>query len=131
MMHDATSHWVKELNTVFMRAIADHGEVSKVPFSMKRVAVSFTGEVLCKEMITEISGIKALEDDTFNNIEAAILRQRNVATGLEKEYQRLHNDLKVCIRYILVIGSERFLQVCVLNKIRQLNYLNYLLFKIF
>ena len=53
---------------------------------MKRVAGSFTGEVLCKEMITEISGIKALKNNTFNNIETAILRQRNVATGPEKEY---------------------------------------------
>ena len=127
MMHDATSHWVKELNTVFMRAIADDRGVSKVPFSMKRVAGSFTGEVLCKEMITEISGIKALEDDAFNNIEAAILRQRNIATGLEKEYQRLHNDLKVCIRYTLVIGSERFLQVYLLNKTTGLSVIEDLL----
>ena len=61
-------------------------------------------------MITERSGIKALKDNAFNNIEAAILRIRNIATGPEKEYRRLHNDFKVCIRYILVIGSERFLQ---------------------
>ena len=115
MMHDATSHWVKELNTVFIRAIADDGEVSKVPFSMKRVPGSFTGEALCKEMITEISGIKALKDNVFNNIEAVILRQRNIATGPEKEYRRLHNDLKVCIRYILVIGSGRLLQVYLIN----------------
>ena len=97
---------------------------------MKRVAGSFTGEALCKEMITEISGIKALKDNAFNNIEAVILQQRNKATDPKKEYRRLHNDLKVCIRYILVIGSERFLQVYLLNKIRQLNYLDYLLLKI-
>ena len=116
MMQNVTSNWVKELNIVFIRAIADNWEVSKVPFSMKRVAGSFTGEALCKEMITEISGIKALKDNTFNKIEAAILPQRNIATSSEKEYQRLHNDLKVCIKYILVIGSERFLQVYLLNE---------------
>ena len=74
------------MNTVFIRAIADDGEVSKVPFSMKRVAGSFTGETLCKEMITKISGIKALKDNAFNNIEAVILQQRNKATGPKKEY---------------------------------------------
>ena len=79
-------------------------------------------------MITEISGMNALKDNTFNNIEVAIFQQRNIATGPEKEYWRLHNDLKVCIRYILVIGSESFLQVYYLNKIRQLDYL---LLKIF
>ena len=73
MTHNATSQWVKELNTAFIRAIADDGKVSKAPFSMKRVAGSFTGEVLCKEMITEISGIKTLKNNVFNNIEAAIL----------------------------------------------------------
>ena len=79
-------------------------------------------------MITEISGMNALKDNTFNNIEVAIFQQRNIATGPEKEYWRLHNDLKVCIRYILVIGSESFSQVYYLNKIRQLVYL---LLKIF
>ena len=64
---------------------------------------------------------KALKDNAFNNIDATILRQRNIATGPEKEYRRLYNDLKVCIRYILVIGSARFLQVYLLNKIRQLD----------
>ena len=72
--------------------------------------------------------MNALKDNTFNNIEVAIFQQRNIATGPEKEYWRLHNDLKVCIRYILVIGSESFSQVYYLNKIRQLDYL---LLKIF
>ena len=63
MMHDAISHWVNELNTVFIRANADDGEVSKVPFSMKRVAGSFTGDALWKQVITDISGIKALKDN--------------------------------------------------------------------
>ena len=56
---------------------------------------------------------------------------KETATGPKKEYRRLHNDLKVCIREILVIGSERFLQVYLLNKIRQLDYLDYLSLKIF
>lgn len=102
---------------------------------MKRVARSSTRVAFCKEMITEISGIKALKDNAFNSIETlietAILQQKYIATGLEKEYQRLHNDLKVCIKYILLIVSERFIQVYLLSKITQLDYLDYQLLKIF
>ena len=29
-VHDATSHWVKELNTVFIRAVDETGEIFKV-----------------------------------------------------------------------------------------------------
>ena len=85
-------------------------------------------------MITEISGIKALKNNAFNSIETlietAILQQKYIATGLEKEYQRLHNDLKVCIKYILLIVRERFIQVYLLSKITQLDYLDYQLLKI-
>ena len=56
---------------------------------------------------------------------------KETATGSEKEYRRLHNHLKVCIREILVIGSERFLQVYLLYKIRQLDYLEKQHFPVF
>ena len=130
-MHDVTTHWVKELNTIFIKAITDDAEILKVPFSMNRVAGSFTGEALYKKVIIEISGIKALKDNPFNNIETAILPQGNIETGPEKEYWRLNNDLKVYIKYILVIGIEGFLEVYLLYKIRHLDYLYYLSLKIF
>ena len=31
-LHDATSHWVKELNTVFLRVVTGDGDIYKVPF---------------------------------------------------------------------------------------------------
>ena len=57
-MHDATSYLVKELNTVFIRAVSDDGEVLKVPFPMKSVPGSLTGEALCNELMTEIQRLK-------------------------------------------------------------------------
>ena len=55
LIHDATLHWVKQLNTAFIRAVEDDGSIVKVPFSMKQVPGSFTGEVLCEEIINVIS----------------------------------------------------------------------------
>ena len=97
MMHDAISHWVNELNTVFIRANADDGEVSKVPFSMKRVAGSFTEDALWKQMITEISGIKALKDN---------------ATAWKVPYYRVFSS-----PYFPAFGlnTERYLSVFSLN----------------
>ena len=46
LIHDATSHWVKEINTIFIRAVFSSGENLQVPFSMKKVPGSFTGEAL-------------------------------------------------------------------------------------
>ena len=44
LLHDATSHWVKELNTVMIRAVRESDcQIFKVPFSFKQVPGSFTG----------------------------------------------------------------------------------------
>ena len=43
-MHDATTHWVKELNTIFIRVVGKDGVIFKVPFSFDRVPGLFTGE---------------------------------------------------------------------------------------
>ena len=32
-IHDATSHWVKELNTVILRAVDGQGNITKVPYN--------------------------------------------------------------------------------------------------
>ena len=36
-IHDTTSHWVKEINTVFLRAVDDKGDIFIVPFDMRQV----------------------------------------------------------------------------------------------
>ena len=67
--HTGIRNW-----TVFKRAIADDKEFSKVSFSMKRVAGSFAGELLLQRNDYRDFRNKALKDNAFNNIEAAILR---------------------------------------------------------
>ena len=50
-IHDAISHWAKEMNTVLLRAVNNEGNVFKVPFDMKQVPGSLIVEVLCEEII--------------------------------------------------------------------------------
>ena len=61
LLHDATTSFVKEINTVFLRAIANEGGIFKVPFSMKQVPGSFTGEALCEELVKYISSIRPVK----------------------------------------------------------------------
>ena len=61
-------HWVKELNTVFLRVVNEKGEVFKVPLSMKKVSGSFSGEALWTELIKEICSIKKLQGNASENI---------------------------------------------------------------
>ena len=63
LLHDATTSFVKEINTVFMQAVANEGGIFKVPFSMKQVPGSFTGEALCKELVKEISSIRPMKNN--------------------------------------------------------------------
>ena len=67
MMHDATTHWVKELNTVMLRVISPELDVVKVPFSFKSVR-ALTGEVLCDEIIEAISSIKKVNGNAYMKI---------------------------------------------------------------
>ena len=60
-IHDVTSHWVKEINTVFVRAADDIGNIYKVPFEMKQVPGSLTGEVLCDEIVKQVSRLKKVK----------------------------------------------------------------------
>ena len=59
--HDATSHWVKEINTVFIRAVDGSGNIHKVPFEMEQVPGSLTGEVLCETIIKQLSKVNPPE----------------------------------------------------------------------
>ena len=60
-IHDATSHWVKEINTVFIRAVDGSGNIHKVPFDMNQVPGSLTGEVLCEEIMDQMSNVKKVK----------------------------------------------------------------------
>ena len=72
-IHDATSHWVKEINTVFLRAVDDNGNIFKVPFDMNQVAGSLTGEVLCEEIINQISQVKTVKNNAASAISETLL----------------------------------------------------------
>ena len=72
LLHDATTSFVKEINTVFLRAVANEGGIFKVPFSMKQVPGSFTGEALCGELVKEISSIRPVKNNAIVTIRGAI-----------------------------------------------------------
>lgn len=95
LVHDATSHWVKEINTVIIRVVADDGEIFKVPFSMKKVPGSFTGEALCEELIDEISSIKVMKFDSAATKVPKVLKQNQPAYQPEYELKMIHDQLKV------------------------------------
>ena len=65
-------HWVKELNRVFLQAANKNREVVKVPFSMKKMSGSFTGDALCTELIKEIGSVKKLQGNASENIRTVI-----------------------------------------------------------
>jgi len=48
LIHDATTYFVKQLNASILRVLKDDGTVVKVPFNLKRVSGSLTGEVFVK-----------------------------------------------------------------------------------
>ena len=72
LLPNATTSFVKEINTVFLRAVANEGGIFKVPFSMKQVSGSFTGEALCKELVREISSIRPVKNNATVAIRGAI-----------------------------------------------------------
>ena len=96
MLHDGTTHWASGINTVFICAVDDDGSVYKVPFSMKRVPGSFTGEVLCTELVSEISSVKKVKDNAATKIAKALKNHKSTDDdGSKKEYCNLHLQLTV------------------------------------
>ena len=63
LIHDSTSHWMKGINTVFVRTADDKGNIYKVPFEMEQVPGSLTGEVLCDKIVNQISFVKKVKGD--------------------------------------------------------------------
>ena len=47
---------------ICVRVVAYDGAVYKVPYSMRKVARSFTGGVICEKLISKISAIKILKE---------------------------------------------------------------------
>ena len=70
-MHDATSYWVKQLNTMMIRVATDGMEVVRVPFSFRNVA-SLTGEALYNEIIDTVSAMKKVMNNASETIFAAL-----------------------------------------------------------
>ena len=95
-MHDAITHWVKELNTIFIRAVGKDGAIFKVPFSFDRVPGSFTGEALCEELIQKISSVKVLKKNEAEKLPDA-LRTLQKEFIPEIELKKVHLKMKVCI----------------------------------
>ena len=81
---------------MLIRAVDDDDSVYKVPFSMKKVPGSFTGEVLCTELVSEISSVEKIKDNAATKIAKALKNHKlTVDDGSKKEYRNLHIQLKV------------------------------------
>ena len=93
LLHDGTTHWANGINTVFVCVVTDDGAVYKIPYSMQKVAGSFTGEVLHEELISEISAIKLLKENAADKIVDAVKTYKK-SEG-ESEFKRWHIQLKV------------------------------------
>ena len=67
-----------------------------MPFSFDRVPGSFTGEVLCEELIQKISSVKVLKENATEKLPHA-LRALRKEFALEIDLKKLHLKKKVCI----------------------------------
>lgn len=96
LLHDATSYWVPEINTVFLHVVSDDSDFFKVTYSMKKVSGGFSEENLCKELATDISSIKAVLGNTTVRLPNAIKAYTGfVAAKPVQKYKRLHLQLKI------------------------------------
>ena len=48
-------------------------DIYKVPYSMKQVPGSFTGEVLCEEVITHISSVRNVEWNASDTVKEKLI----------------------------------------------------------
>ena len=65
--------------------VNENGEVFKVPFSMKKVSRSFTGENLCTELIKEICSIKKLQGNASENIRTVTEKTQRASVKPEQK----------------------------------------------
>ena len=84
------SSQVKEINTVFLCGVSDDGTIFKVPFSMKQVTGSLTGEALNEELLMEMSKIKDLgRKSQYDRIKDPL-----------KSYKKMHKEKSPEEKYI-------------------------------
>ena len=96
LFHHETTHWANGINTVFVCVVTEDRVIYKVPYSMQKVAGSFTGEVLHEELISEISAIKILKENAADKIVDAVKTyKKSKGGGIKSEFKRWHIKLKV------------------------------------
>ena len=91
----------KEINTVFLRGVSDDGTIFKVPFLMKQVTDSVTGEALSEELLMEISKIRDLGGKSaYGRIEDTLksYKKMHKEKSPEEKYHLLHAELKVNVK---------------------------------
>ena len=94
MLHDTTTYFAKQINTIFIQVVSGNGDVYKVPFSMKEVGGSFTGEVLCSELLEEMSKIKKVPHNATTKLKDAIAAYKDFVAGTpQQQYKRIHLKL--------------------------------------
>ena len=80
---------------MFLRAVANEGGIFKVPFSMKQVPGSFTGEALCGELVKEISSIRPVKNNATVTVRGAISEfQGLMSEKPTQKYKQMHVELQ-------------------------------------
>ena len=80
---------------MFLQAVANEEGIFKVPFSMKQVPGSFTGEALCKELVKEISNIRPVKNNATVTIRGAISEfQGFMSEKPTQKYKQMHVELQ-------------------------------------
>lgn len=97
LMHDGTTVWVRPINTTFLRVV-DHDTLAihRVPFTLRQVPGSFTGEVLCEELIQVISNVKKVKDNAFDQIETILIEasKGDDEPSIEQAYKALRTKIE-------------------------------------
>ena len=106
------------MNTVFIRAVSSDGHVTKVPYCMHKFPGDLTGEVLCVELVEQISQIITVHNNAFEIVPEKI-RSRNFDYTPEVKWKigqiRLLNAATSMDFYKL--QSEQMLAIDLLRKI--------------
>ena len=91
ILHDATSYWVQQFNTMFIRVVTDDCEIIPAPFSFRSVQ-SLTGEALCDEIIDVVSAVKQVDNNAFKRIYDEIKKSKqggNDIAAIREKYNAL------------------------------------------
>lgn len=67
-----------------VRIVKGDGTIAKVPFNLKRVPGSFTGEVLCEELMKEITEVRKVQGNAREKIHEHLPRlEGSIAVNLQ------------------------------------------------